>query len=138
MWSDIAVEHALHAMRLSPQDPQLFAIKGIAALGHFVARRYAEAFAHAEDTIRHRSNFPVGVGVAAASAAMMDRQADAEKAMQRFRELQPDLRASTRGGWLPFQREEDAAHWAGAPCIRLDCPNSAETGRFSRSFEDDN
>ena len=112
--ADLAVEHAQQAMRLSPQDPQLFAIKGIAALGHFVAGRYEEAFAHAEDTVRQRANFPLGVAVMAATAALTDRQELAEKAVLRFQELQPGVNASTPGGWLPFQKEEDSAIWLNA------------------------
>jgi hypothetical protein len=99
-------------MRLSPQDPQTFAMQGVVALGHYLAGRYEEAVPFAEAAFRQRSNFILAAAVVAACAARTGREADAERAILRFCEIDPGLRAGNLGDWLPFRRAEDAAHWA--------------------------
>ena len=106
------VEHAAHAMRLSPQDPQIFAMQSVVALGHFFAGRDDEAFSWAEAACRERSNFAIALGVAAASAALCGRLAEAEKAMARLRQINPHLRLASLVRWLHFQRVEDFDRWS--------------------------
>ncbi len=108
---DAAVEHAVHAMRLSPLDPNFFAMKALAGLGHYFAARYDEAYACAEAALRVRSDFPLAVGVAAASAAYSERLADAQRAMARLFQINPTLNLSSLPHWLPLQRPEDLARW---------------------------
>jgi TolB-like protein len=55
---DAAVAQAAHAMRLSPQDPQFFAMQAVAALGHFLAGRDDEAHSWAQASQRELPNFP--------------------------------------------------------------------------------
>jgi len=109
---DRAVEHAMHAMRLSPRDPQHFAMQTVIALGHFLLGNYDEAYACGEAGLRTRANFLFGAAVTAASAAMSDRSNEAERAMTRMREINPELGLSTLGIWLRFHRKEDADRWA--------------------------
>jgi TolB-like protein/class 3 adenylate cyclase len=111
---DEAVERASHALRLSPQDPQIFAMQAIVALGHFHAGRHDEAFSWAEIALRDRSNFLLAAGVAAASAAVSGRPAEAEKAMAQLREIDPTRRLSNLKEWFNFQRPEDSERWAHA------------------------
>ncbi len=111
---DMVVERASHAMRLSPQDPQLFAMHAIVALGHFFAGREDEAYRCAEAALREKSNFVLAAGMAAASAAVSGRSEDAEKAMARLREIDPARRISNLKEWLAFQRPEDFDRWANA------------------------
>lgn len=109
---DAAVEHAARAMRLSPQDPQFFAMRAVVALGHYLAGRCDAAYPWAQAALREKSNFPLAAGTAAACAALLGMPGDAARAMARLREVNPDLRLSNLGDWIAFQRPEDAERWA--------------------------
>ena len=109
--ADAAVAQAAHAMRLSPQDPQYFAMQAVVALGHFLAGRNDAAQASAQAAARELPNFPVATAVAAASAALAGRDADAASAIARLRQIDPELRLSNLALWLPFQRPEHMALW---------------------------
>jgi TolB-like protein/class 3 adenylate cyclase len=107
-----AIEHAARAMRLSPQDPQMFAMQSATALAHFIAGRYDEASSWAEAALRQRSNFLMALGIAAASGVLAGKTEQAQKAMARLRELNPALRISNVKTWVPFRRPEDFSRWA--------------------------
>jgi TolB-like protein/class 3 adenylate cyclase len=109
---DAAVQMASHAMRLSPQDPQSFAMQAVVALGHFLAGRNDEAYACAEAALREMPIFPLAAGVAAASAACSGRSVEAANAVRRLTRIAPELRVSNLLGWLSFRRPEDALRWA--------------------------
>ncbi len=109
-----AVEQATQAMRLSPRDPQHFAMQAVIAIGHFLQGNYDEAYACAGAALRARANFLLGATVTAASAAMSDRSEEAGRAMTRVREINPQLTQSTLGSWLRFHRVEDANRWVQA------------------------
>jgi hypothetical protein len=89
-------------MRLSPQDPQISGMHVAAAFAHFVAGHFEEALAEAEAAVRGQFNFFVGTCVAAASAAMAGKAAQAEAAMARARELNPACACRTSGSWFRF------------------------------------
>lgn len=108
---ELVVEHAAHAMRLSPQDPQFFAMQAIVSLGHYFAGSYEEAFKWAEAALREKPNFLIAAGAVAASAALLGKPADAEKAMARLLEINPRLRVSNLGDWLAFQRAQEFDQW---------------------------
>jgi TolB-like protein/class 3 adenylate cyclase/Tfp pilus assembly protein PilF len=109
---ETAIEHAARAMRLSPQDPQMFAMQTATAFGHFISGHYNEALSWAETALREQPNFFVGSCVAAASGALGGRLPEAKKAMARLRRLNPALRISNLTDLLPFRREEDFDRWA--------------------------
>jgi TolB-like protein/tetratricopeptide (TPR) repeat protein len=109
---EVAVKRATHAMRLSPHDPQFFAMRAVVALGDYLAGRYDAAYPGAEAALREKPNFLIAAGTAAASAALTRRPDEAARAMARLRQLNPDLRLSNLGDWLAFQRPEDADAWA--------------------------
>jgi tetratricopeptide (TPR) repeat protein len=94
---EVAIERLAHAMRLSPQDPQVFSMQTAMASAHFVAGRYAEALSWAETAIRERPNFVLSTCIATASAALAGRLDEACRAMARLRELDPALRISNVG-----------------------------------------
>ena len=66
---EAAIEHAARAMRLSPQDPQIFGMEIATAWGHFLLGRDEEASRWAEAALRRQPDFLVGACVAAAAAA---------------------------------------------------------------------
>ena len=110
--SEAAIERAERAMRLSPQDPQMFGMRIAVAWAHFFSGRYDEAMSWAEAAVREQPNFFIGLSVAAAAGALAGRQAEAQKAMARLRELKPDLRMSNLNEALPINGPEDFARWA--------------------------
>jgi TolB-like protein/class 3 adenylate cyclase len=103
---DAGVERVARAMRLSPQDPQIFGMQTAMAFAHLVAGRYEEALSWAEKAIGLQSNFFVALCVAAAAGALAGRIGEAERALTRLRQLKPALRVSNARSILPFRRAE--------------------------------
>jgi hypothetical protein len=83
-----------------------------AGFAHFVAGHFDEALAEAQAAVRGQFNFFMGTCVAAASAAMAGKMAEAEAAMARVRELNPGLRLSNLRELVPFRRSEDFSSWS--------------------------
>jgi hypothetical protein len=81
------------------------------ALAHFFAGRFDSAANWAERALDNLPSLVVAVAVAAASYALADREAEAQRAMRRLRELMPSLRVSGLRDWLPIQRPEDLAQF---------------------------
>jgi len=109
---EVAIERFARAMRLSPQDPQIFNMHMGTAAAHFFAGRYAEALSWAETAVREQPNYILATSMAAASGALAGRLAEAEKAMARMRQLEPALHISNLMDLIPVRRPEDLARWA--------------------------
>lgn len=107
----LSVERATHAMRLSPQDPQQFAMQSALALGHYFMGSDDEALAWSEAALRENPKFLIAATVNAASAAQLGKAEDAQKAMIRLRQLDPGRRLSNLDDFLAFQRPQDAERW---------------------------
>ena len=87
--ADEAVALLEKAIRLSPQDPLLPEFRSYLASAHFVARRDAEALSEAgRALILHRES-PFAQGLAAAAAAFLGRQDEAERALAILLEIDP-------------------------------------------------
>jgi TolB-like protein/class 3 adenylate cyclase len=115
IWLDLpelGIERVARATRLSPQDPHLFNMLSATAYAHFVAGRDSEALAWAEAALRERPDHLSAMRVYAATCAIVGRQADAEKAMARLRELAPSLRISNLRSVAPLRNEKDFARLA--------------------------
>ena len=108
---EVAIEHAARAMRLSPQDTQMFGMRVAIAWAHFFAGRHEEAFSWAQTAVREQSNFFIALCVAAASAALGGKPDEAREAMARVRQLNPALRMSNLDEILPFKRRRDLDLW---------------------------
>jgi TolB-like protein/class 3 adenylate cyclase/Tfp pilus assembly protein PilF len=109
---DVAIEHAMRAMRLSPHDPHTFNMQSAIAAGHFLAGRYAEALSWAKTARRAQKNAPLQCLVAAASAALSGDAAETEIAMAQIRQLVPSLRLANLEDFVRTRRPEDYARWA--------------------------
>jgi adenylate cyclase len=109
---EAAIERLARAMRLSPQDPQMFGMETATAFGHFFAGRHEEALSWAEKAIRERPNFFMASCVAAASAAKSGKPANAAKALARLRQLNPAFGASNAKDLLHFHRSEDVSSFS--------------------------
>ena len=110
--ADLALAHAERAKRLSPVDPHMFTMNGAEALAHYVARRYEEAFASAENALRQNPFFSPATRIAVASAALLGRMQDAEKYFARLQMLEPELRISNLGDRINFRRPDDFSLFA--------------------------
>jgi len=106
---ELAIAHVERAKRLSPVDPHMFTMYGAEALAHFVARRHEEAFASAENALRQNPFFSQGTRIAVASAAFLEKMADAKKYLARLQVLDPELRISNLGDRISFRRPDDFA-----------------------------
>jgi TolB-like protein len=109
---DLALEHAAHAMRLSPLDPSMYAMHGAMAYAHFLTRRYDTASSCAEKSMRDNPTYLVAICVSAASNALSGRLEPAQIDMARALDCNPNLRASNLRDVAPFRRAEDLATFA--------------------------
>ena len=107
---DLALEHAAHAMRLSPLDPSTYAMHGAMAYAHFLAGRYDKASSCAESSLRFNPTFLRATYISAASNAAAGRLDLARRAISRALECDPNLRTTNLREL--FRREEDFATFA--------------------------
>jgi TolB-like protein len=105
--AETAIEHMARAMRLNPLDPQLFGMQNGTAAAHFLAGRYDEASAWAEKALREHPTHAPAMRIAAASHALAGQFAQAREAMARMRQIDPALRVSNIGAFVPFPRSKD-------------------------------
>lgn len=106
-----AIARAGRAMRLSPQDLQMFSMQTAIALAHFFAGREDEALSWAKTAVREQPKFLHAYCVAAASAGLAGRFADAQKAMTQLRQINPKLCLSNLHTLIPLERQEDFVRW---------------------------
>jgi TolB-like protein/Tfp pilus assembly protein PilF len=106
---DGAIEQFERAMRLSPLDPEMYRMQAGMAAAHLFAGRLDSASSWAEKSLRALPGFLLAVAVDAASHALAGRTAEAQRAASRLRELDPALRLSNLGDWLPIQRAKELA-----------------------------
>ena len=109
---DSAIEHFARAMRLSPLDPEMYRMQAGMAAAHLFAGRFDAASAWAEKASRDLPSFLIPVAIIAASHALAGRTDEARPAMQHLRRLDPSLRVSNLGDWLPIHRPEDLTTFA--------------------------
>jgi tetratricopeptide (TPR) repeat protein len=109
---ELAIERFARAMRLSPFDPFLRAMRAGTAYAHFLLGRYDEAVSWAAMALQDSPDFQPGLRIAAASNAMAGRPEQAHKAMARLRQLNPALRVSNLKDVLgPYRRAEDLSRY---------------------------
>ena len=117
MWlgePEVAIERLVRAMRLSPQESQMFGMEAAMAWAHFFAGRYQEAMSWAEKAVREQSNYFPALSILAGSCSMAGREAEARSTLESLRRLDPDLRISTLGEAFPIRRPEHFARFAHA------------------------
>jgi tetratricopeptide (TPR) repeat protein len=106
-----AIQRLNRALRLSPNDSQIFNIHTGMATAHFFAARYEEASSLAEMALREKPDFTLAAYVSAATNALAGRLAEAEKAMAFVRQQNPTFRLTNLQNLYPFRRPEDIAKW---------------------------
>jgi TolB-like protein len=110
--TDLAIDQIARAMRLSPLDPLMFVMKSVTAVAYFVAGRYAEAAEWAAKANREQPSFLGAIRNMAASNALCGNLEQAQKALARVCELDPDLRISNLKDRVGPYRPDDFARFA--------------------------
>jgi len=110
--SSVAIEHANRAMRLSPQDVQVFVMQFAIGLAHFFEGRFSEALAWAQMASRAQPDHAPSIALVAASSALAEDRAATRDAIARLRQLMPELRASGLKEFVPIRRSEHFSLWA--------------------------
>ena len=106
---DDAIAHFGQAIRLSPLDAEMYRMQAGMAAAHLFAGRFDEASSWATRAFRNLPSFLMVVAVMAASHALAGRTDQAQQAIQHLRALDPTLRTSNLGDWIPIRRQEHVA-----------------------------
>ena len=111
---DPALKDLAKAMRLNPHDPQVFNMQAATAVAYFFAGRHAEAAALAEKALRQQPNYLLAASALAASSAMAGRQTEAQRAIARIHQLDPNLRLSNLTDLFAIRKPEHFSAWKEA------------------------
>jgi tetratricopeptide (TPR) repeat protein len=106
---EVAIRHLEHGMRLSPLDPFVFRAYAGLACAHLLAGRYEEAASWAEKALQRRPNLLVAIRESAAGNALAGKLLEAQKAMAKLRQFDPELRISNFTDWLPLRLPQHIA-----------------------------
>jgi len=119
---EAAIERFARAMRLNPLDPSMLQMRAGTAHAHFFLGRYDEAASWAAMALQDNPDIQGGLRIHAASNAMAGRSEQAQKAVARLRQLNPELRVSNLKDLLgPYRhaeyisRYEEGLRQAGLP-----------------------
>ena len=108
---EIAIEHTMRAMRLSPLDPGLWAMQSSLALAYFIAGRYDEASSWTDRAIQEGTSFLPTFRMAVASKALAGRQEEARNALGRMLQIDPTARISNAAERALFRRIQDVTRF---------------------------
>ena len=111
---EVAIEHLMRAMRLSPLDPLTFLAEGGIAWANFFAARYDQVSSWAEKALHEQPNYVQGMRMAAAGYALAGRLEEAKRMMARMRQIDPQLRVSNLKDVVGFFGLEDLARYSEA------------------------
>ena len=111
---DDAIARTPVEMRLSPLGPDMERMEVGTAMAYLLSGRTEDALSWAEKASRHMSDQALPISILAAIYARAGRANEARLAVQQLRRLDPALRLSKLGGWLPFQRPQDLDSFADA------------------------
>ena len=109
--AETAISRITRALLLSPHDPSLSNMRRAIAFSYFIAGRYAEAISASEVITPIPQNAIFGLATVAACAALLGRQAEAERAASEIRLADPSLRLANLRERFPMTREEDFSRW---------------------------
>lgn len=109
--ADPAISRVSRALLLSPHDPHLSNMRRAIAFAYFIGERYAEAVSAAEVATPMPQNAVFGYSTIAASAALIGRQAEAERALATLLQYDPGLSMSGLRDRFPMRRDADFARW---------------------------
>lgn len=102
---------AQQALRFSPRDPFAAIYCGVAAYCQYIGRNYDEAIRLSREALRQRADFVGAHRVLTASLGMSGETEAANAALEALRRVQPSISLAWLGSEMPFEREEDRAHY---------------------------
>ena len=102
---------AQQALRFSPRDPFAAIYGGVAAYCQYIGRNYEDAIRLSREALRHRPDFVGAHRVLTASLGMSGEIEAARTALEALRRVQPSISLAWLGSEMPFEREEDRAHY---------------------------
>ena len=111
-WSgdaEAAISRITHAHQLSPHDPEMPIMRRAIAFAHFIAGRYEEAISAANVLAKTSQYSTYAMASVAASAALLGRQEEAERAVSQIRESDPTWRLANLRERFPIKHDEDFA-----------------------------
>ena len=106
-----ATAAARQALRFSPRDPFAAIYCGVAAYCQYVGRNYDEAIRLSREALRQRSDF---VGAHRVLTASLGMSGETERPRPRWRRCaasSPTISLAWLASEMPFEREEDRAHY---------------------------
>ncbi|MSP50059.1 MAG: tetratricopeptide repeat protein [Alphaproteobacteria bacterium] len=119
---DLALKMLDHAMRISPRDPMRAGMLFFTAVAHFVAERYREGIAFAQQALQERPSYAAPFQLLAVCHAALGEMDRARAAVVELQRLLPAVSSETAlHGWIEFTRPGDQERWteflrlAGAP-----------------------
>ena len=89
--SEKAIAYFQQALRMSPHDPLKAFFYSGTGVGHYYAERYDEAIEWARRAIRERPGFSAAHRILCAALAQAGRDAETRIAMEKLREVQPNV-----------------------------------------------
>jgi adenylate cyclase len=89
--SEEAITHGEQAIRMSPHDPQNAIFNVGLAGAHYLAGRYTEAVGFGRKALQQRDGMTAGHRIYCASLALAGQIDEARAALQRLKELQPNI-----------------------------------------------
>jgi adenylate cyclase len=89
--SDTAIHHLEQALRMSPHDPQNIFVYTALAVAHYLAGNYPEAVGFGHKAVQQRPGFTGGHRIYVASLAQAGQIEEARAALDRLKELQPEI-----------------------------------------------
>jgi tetratricopeptide (TPR) repeat protein len=112
--ADKAIEHFARAMRLNPLDPYFERMETGTIAAHLVAGRYEKSSLLARAALQEHPNSLPLLRVAAASYALAEKTAEANKVVTRICQLDTTSPLSTAVHFAPFRRPEDVSRYRDA------------------------
>jgi adenylate cyclase len=110
--SEVALDRLSRAMRLSPQDPNMYNMRTATAGAYFIAGKYELAMSSAAAAVADQPNYVLANSLLAASAGHCGQASIARNALSRLSHLEPRLRVSNIMNLFPTQRSADTERLA--------------------------
>jgi TolB-like protein len=103
--TDEAIALSEQAIRMSPHDPQNAVFNNSLAVAHYLAGRYTQAVSFARKGIQQRDGMNPSHRIYVASLAQAGQLEEARAALQRLKELQPNISIAWCKEHIPYTNE---------------------------------
>jgi adenylate cyclase len=104
--SDQAIVNLEQAIRMSPHDPQNAIFNNGLAVAHYLAGRYTESITFGRKAVQQRDGTTAGHRICVASLAQAGQIEEARAALQRLRELQPNISIAWCEQYVPYPPDQ--------------------------------